>query len=170
MAYNVSPGVTIAATHQYLKDVQTGPQNFNTLEAIGEDKLDANTSFTGRYAILGGLDGYSATSAFGIKHLFKVAKGVSASAAYEFLNGSVFDLTPAGLQFAQPYAVGQNGAPALGVTGGTSLSLTTSYAGSPYLKGTARYEHRASDQGNNTTYSVSGAGKLSDAVSIRPAT
>ncbi len=166
VAYNLMPGVTLAATHQYMKDIQSGPQTFNTLEALGEDKLDANTSFTGRYALLGGLDGYSATSAFGLKHLFRVAKGVSATAAYEYLDGSVFDLTPSGLQFAQPYAVGQAGAPALGVSGGTSLSLSGDYVGSQYLKGTARYEHRVSDQGSNTTYSFGGAGKLSDAVSL----
>jgi len=166
LEYSVAPGVAIAATHQYMKDLQSGPQTFNTVEALAEDKLDANTSFTGRYAILGGLDGYDATSAFGLKHLFKIAKGVSASAAYEYLNGSVFDLTPSGMQFAQPYAVGQQGATALGISGGTSLSLNANYAGSQYLKGTASYEHRVSDQGTNTTYSFGGAGKLSDAVSL----
>ncbi len=162
----MAPGVAIAATHQYMKDLQSGPQTFNTIEAMADDKLDANTSFTGRYAILGGLDGYDATSAFGLKHLFKIAKGVSASAAYEYLNGSIFDLTPSGMQFAQPYAVGQQGASALGISGGTSLSLSTTYAGSQYLKGSLRYEHRVSDQGSNTTYSFGGAGKLSDAVSL----
>jgi hypothetical protein len=166
IAYQVSPGVQIAATHQYMKDIQSGPRTFNTVEAMAENKLDANTSFTGRYSVLGGLDGYSATSAFGLKHLFKVAKGVSATAAYEYLNGSVFDLAPSGLQFAQPYAVGQNGAAALGISGGTSLSLAGDYVGSKYLKGTARYEHRVSDQGTNTVYSVGTAGKLSDAVSL----
>jgi hypothetical protein len=149
-----------------MKDMQGGPRTFNTLEALGENQLDANTSFTGRYAIMGGLDGFSATSAFGLKHLFRVAKGVSASATYEFIDGSIFDLTPSGLQFAQPYAVGQNGSPALGVSGGTSLGLSTSYVGSAYLKATARYEHRVSDQGDNTTYDFGSAGKLSDAVSL----
>ena len=166
IAYQLAPGVQLAATHQYMKDIQSGPRTFNTIEALAEDKLDADTSFTGRYSILGGLDGYSATSAFGLKHLFKIAKGVSANAAYEYLNGSVFDLSPAGLQFAQPYAVGQTGAAALGVSGGTSLSLGTDYVGSKYLKGTARYEHRVSDQGSNTTYHLGAAGKLSDAVSL----
>ena len=166
VAYAVAPGIAIAATHQYMPDQQTGPRTFNTLEALAEEKIDADTSFTGRYAILGGLDGFSATSAYGLKHLFRIAKGVTASAAYEYLNGSVFDLTPAGLQFAQPYAVGQAGNAAVGITGGTSLSLSAGYVGSPYLKGTARYEHQVSDQGSNTTYSFGGAGKLSDAVSV----
>lgn len=164
--YQVLPGVKLAVTHQDLHGGQFGSRSFNSLESQVEEKISNDTSFIGRYAIMGGIDGSGGQSEFGIKHLIRVAKGVRANIAYEEIGGGIFDLSPSGLQFPQPYAVGQAGATALGVTGGTSLSLGADYLGSKYLKGNARYEHRVSSEGSNTTYQLGGAAKVSTSMSF----
>lgn len=166
LEYALSDAVKIAATKQYLRGTAQGSRQITSIESIFDEKLSSSTSFTGRYAIVGGIDGTSAQTEFGLKQNVKLAPGVHMDLAYQLINGDFFDLTPSGMQFAQPYAVGQAGQAALGVTGGSSISVGAEYTGSKELKGDARYEHRISASGSNTTYSGGVAGKITPAFTL----
>ena len=68
-----------------------------------------------------------------------------------------------GDQVLQPYAVGQSAA-SLGLVSGTTYTLGLEYTDNSDFQASARFEHRDSDDGNNTVVTASAAGKLSSAL------
>ncbi|MBW4691208.1 MAG: hypothetical protein KME27_05515 [Lyngbya sp. HA4199-MV5] len=160
----VMQGVTLRLAQQFRDSTSLYRTNSVTsLDTIVDQRLTENTSFTGRYSILTGVNGLTNQGAIGLNHRLKLAPGLRATIGYERIFGDIFAYTTAGQQFAQPVAVGQSAA-SLGITGGDSYSIGLEYLDNPNFKATGRYEYRTSKAGNNTVISAGAAGKLSPAL------
>ena len=160
----VMQGVTMRLAQQFLSETSVYRTNsITSLDTIVDQRLTENTTFTGRYSILTGVNGLTNQGAIGLNHRIKIAPGLRANLGYERIFGDIFAYTAAGQQFAQPVAVGQSAA-SLGITGGDSYSIGLEYTDNPNFKATGRYEYRTSKAGNNTVISAGAAGKLSPAL------
>lgn len=158
------PGVTVRLAHQFFEGGQfKRTQSITSLDTLMDYRLTENTSLTGRYSVLGGLNNITGQGAVGLNHRWKIAPGLRMNLSYEHVFGNIFAYTAAGQQFAQPYAVGQSAA-SLGVNSGDSYSVGLEYTDNPNFQASARLEHRASSAGNNTVISAAATGKLSPAL------
>lgn len=160
----VMQGVTLRLAQQFRDETSIYRTNSVTsLDTIVDQRLTENTSFTGRYSILTGVNGLTNQGAIGLNHRIKLAPGLRATIGYERIFGDIFAYTAAGQQFAQPVAVGQSAA-SLGITSGDSYSVGLEYLDNPNFKATGRYEYRTSKAGDNMVISAGAAGKLSPAL------
>jgi hypothetical protein len=150
------PGVTVRLAQQFFGD----KGSITSLDTIMDHRLSENTSLTGRYSLLGGVNGMTGQGAVGLNHRWRVAPGLRIDLAYEHIFGNDFVYTAAGQQFRQPFAVGQS-ASSLGLGSGDSFSVGFEYTDNPDFKASARLEHRTATRGNNTVISASALGKLS---------
>ncbi|UBF26300.1 hypothetical protein K9N68_33180 [Kovacikia minuta CCNUW1] len=158
------PGMTVRLAQQFISSTSQFQNNsITTLDTVFDQKLDEDTTFTGRYSILNGVGGLTSQTAFGLNRRIVIAPGLRATLAYERIAGDIFAYTGAGQQFAQPYAVGQSSA-SLGVTEGDAYSIGLDYTDNPNFKASGRFEYRTSDLGNNLVISVAAAGKLSPSL------
>jgi hypothetical protein len=157
------PGVTMRLAQQFIDGGLFGDRSITSLETITDYRISEDTSITGRYGILNGVNGWTGMSALGLNHRIKLAPGLRLNLGLERISGDVFLSSQAGQQFAQPVAVGQSAA-ALGVTEGTSYTVGLEYTDNPNFKASARFEYRDSDQGDNMVISAAAAGKLSPAL------
>ena len=162
--WKVYPGVTMRLAQQFLSGGQFSNNSITSLETLVDQRLSDDTSLTGRYAVLSGVNGgVTGQGAIGLNHRIVLSPGLRINLGYERIFGDIFAYTAAGQQFAQPYAVGQSSA-SLGVTSGDSYSVGVDYTDNPDFKASARFERRNSDLGNNTVWSAGAAGKISPAV------
>lgn len=160
------PGVTLRLAQQFLGSTsQFRSNSITSLDTIVDHKLSDDTSLTGRYSILSGINGVTGQGAIGLNHRIKLSPGLRVNLGYERIFGDIFGYTAAGQRFAQPYAVGQSAA-SLGVASGDSYNVGIEYTDSPDFKASARFEHRNSDIGDNTVWSIAAAGKLSPAITV----
>ncbi|MBE9126553.1 MULTISPECIES: Ig-like domain-containing protein [unclassified Coleofasciculus] len=159
----VYPGIKVSLEQQWFTRGQYSGQSITSLNVTGDYKLGANTTLTGRYSILGGIDGLTSQGAIGLNHRWTIASGLHMDLAYEHVFGDLLGRTGAGSRFEQPYAFGQS-ASALGLSGGDSYSVGLEYTDNPNFKASARFQHRTSSQGSNTVIFASALGKLSPAL------
>ena len=160
----VMQGVTMRLAQQFLSETsQYRTNSITSLDTIVDQRLTDDTSVTGRYSVLTGLNGLTSQGAIGLNHRILLAPGLKATIGYERIFGDIFAYTTAGQQFAQPVAVGQSAA-SLGITEGDSYSIGVEYTDNPNFKATGRYEYRTSKAGDNTVISAAAAGKLSPAL------
>lgn len=157
------PGVTVRLAQQFLSGGQLASNSITSLDTIVDQKLSEDTTMTGRYSILNGVNGLTSQGAIGLNHRIVLAPGLRVNLGYERIFGDVFAYTAAGQQFAQPFAVGQSAA-ALGVTSGDSYSVGLEYTDNPNFKASARFEYRDSSIGSNSVLSAGAAGKLSPSL------
>jgi hypothetical protein len=163
LTWALFPGVNLALSQQFYTRGQLAGQAATNLNLNGEYKFGSDTTATARYGITGGQGSWTTQGAIGLNQGWTIAPGLRADASYEHLFGGFFGKTGAGVQFAQPFAVGQS-ASALGLQGGDSYSLGLEYTGSKDFQASARYQHRTSSGGSNTVLSAAATGKLSPAV------
>ncbi|HEY9650766.1 MAG TPA: hypothetical protein V6C95_08890, partial [Coleofasciculaceae cyanobacterium] len=161
--WEMYPGIKLSLAQQWFTSGQFSGQSITSLGVTGDYKLGANTTVSGRYSILGGMDGLSSEGAIGLNHRWTIAPGLNLDLAYEHVFGDFFGRTGAGTRFEQPFAVGQS-ASALGFGLGDSYSIGLQYTDNPNFKASARFEHRTSSQGSNTVISASATGKISPAL------
>jgi len=163
----VSPDVTLRVAQQFLDNTsQVRSNSLTSFDIISNRKLDGDTTFTSRYSIISGLNGWSGQSALGFSHGIKVAPGLRLSLGYERVATSLFAYTAAGQQFAQPLAVGQSAA-ALGLSSYTSYSAGIDYTDNPNFKANGRFEFRdGEDSGDAMVITAAAAGKLSPALTV----
>ncbi len=159
----VYPGIKVSLAHQWFTSGQYSGQSITSLGVTGDYKLGSNTTLTGRYSIVGGMDGLTSEGAIGLNHRWNIAPGLHMDLAYEHVFGNFLGRTGAGTRFQQPFAFGQ-GASALGVAAGSSYSVGLEYTDNPNFQARARFEHRTSSQGSNTVISASATGKISPAL------
>ena len=159
------PGMTLRVAQQFISSNSPfyRANSITSLDAIFDQKLAEDTTFTGRYSILNGVGGWTSQAAFGINHRIVIAPGLRATLGYERIFGDVYALTAAGQQFSQAYAVGQSGY-SVGLASGDAYSIGLDYTDNPNFKASGRFEYRTGSQGNNLVISVAGAGKLSPAL------
>lgn len=157
VSYKVADGVLLGATMQALHGGSFGDRHFTSLDAVVDRHLDKFTELTTKYSLVNGIGGFTAQQEIGLNSRLPVSKHVRADIGYENATGSLFNLTAAGLQFAQPYAVSTNTA-GLGITGGTSYHVGAELIGVKDFLASARLEQSASSYGTNTVVHVSAAG------------
>ncbi len=157
------PGINLSLTQQFYTRGQYAGDSITNLSLNGEHKLGRDTTLTGRYSIAGGVNSMSGEGAVGLKHKWTIASGLRMNLAYERIVGNLFGNNATGVQFAQPFANGQT-ASSVGVGSGDSYSIGLEYTDNPKLKASARYEHKTSSSGSNTSLSASVNGKISPAL------
>jgi hypothetical protein len=159
----VMPGINVQLAQQFFTNGQYKGQGITSLNVAGDYKLGKETTISGRYGIFHGDAEWNQSGAIGLKQGLRITPGLRADFAYEHVFGSFVGQTAAGNQTIQPFAPGQSAA-SLGVTGGDSYSLGLEYNEGEKLQANARYEHRSSTTGSNTTISAGAKGKLSPAL------
>jgi len=160
LEWAVYPGVKVRLAHQFFDGGLFSRNSITSLDTILEQSLGENTSLTGRYSIISGLNGTGGQGALGINHRVAIAPGLRATLGYEHIFNNLYLNGAAGQTFAQPYAPGQSGS-ALSLASGDSYSVGVEYLENPDFKASARFEQRLSSGGNNTVISLAGAGKIS---------
>ncbi|PSN18463.1 hypothetical protein C7271_12395 [filamentous cyanobacterium CCP5] len=160
--YDVEPGVKLRLAQQFLSGPNQ-PGSITSLDTLIDHPLDDNTSLTGRYSVLGGFNGITGQGAIGLNHRMTLAPGLRANFSLERIFSNGFEDTGSGERFAQPYAVG-SGAYALGLESGTAYAVGLEYTDNPDFQASARFEHRDSDNGDNTVISAAAAGRITDAL------
>ncbi|HTV72848.1 MAG TPA: hypothetical protein VME66_03965 [Candidatus Acidoferrales bacterium] len=161
VAYQVANGIQVGATTQALQGGTFGTRHFTSLDTMIDRQLDGATELTAKYAIYGGANGFTAQQEIGLNDHLEIARHVRADLGFEDATGSLFNLTGAGLQFAQPYAVGSSTA-GLALTGGTDYHVGAELVGDPDFKAGARFEHSNSLYGSENVIHLTAAGSLND--------
>ncbi|NEP31861.1 hypothetical protein [Moorena sp. SIO3B2] len=161
--WRVYPGITINIGQQWFTRGQFEGKQITHLGVSGDYNLGSDTTISGRYSIVGGLDQMTGQGAIGLKHGWTIFPGMRLNLAYERVLGNFLGENAAADQFSQPYAFGQ-GASALGFESGESYSIGFEYTDSPDFKASFKWEHRSSNRGNNTVITGAASGKLSPAI------
>ncbi len=159
----VVPGINVQLAQQFYTKGQYSGQSITTFNVAGDYKLGKDTTISGRYSIFHGDAQWNMSGAIGVKQALRLTPGLKADFAYEHVFGGFVGQSAAGGQFVQPFAPGQSAA-SLGVTGGDSYSVGLDYNEGEKLQASARYEHRSSSSGSNTTLNAGVKGKLSPAL------
>ena len=162
--WDVLPEVTLRFAQRYFHDDAITPEALTTVDALVNYDLTDNTLLTGRYSILGANNGMTGQGALGLNHRITLAPGLSMDFGFERIFGDSLSSITGGSRSVQPYAVGQSSA-SLGLVSGTTYTLGLEYTDNPDLQASGRFEHRDSDDGNNTVITAAVAGKLSPALS-----
>ena len=165
--WGVTPDVTVRLAQQFIGSTnQFDANSFTSLDILSDKRLSDDTTFTSRYSILNGVNGWSSQSAMGLNHRLLIAPGLRLDLGYERVATDLFAYTAAGQQFAQPLAVGQSAA-SLGLLSYDSYSVGLDYTDNPNFKANGRFEYRDGDDGNDSmVISASAAGKLSPALTV----
>ncbi|OLT61947.1 hypothetical protein [Moorena bouillonii] len=161
--WRVYRGITINIGQQWFTRGQFEGQEITHLGISGDYNLGSDTTISGRYSIVGGLDQMTGQGAIGLKQGWTIFPGMRLNLAYERVLGNFLGENAAADQFSQPYAFGQ-GASALGFESGESYSIGFEYTDSPDFKASFKWEHRSSNRGNNTVITGAASGKLSPAI------
>jgi hypothetical protein len=159
----IMPGLSLNLGQQFFHRGQLAGKAITSLNLSGEYKLGADTTLNARYGILGGVDSWTTQGAIGLNQGWTIAPGLRLDATYEHLFGGLLGQTAAGIQFAQPFAVGQSAA-SLVAQSGDSYSVGIEYTGSQDFQASARYQYRSSRDGTNTVINAAATGKLSPAL------
>ena len=163
----VQPGVNVRLTQQFFYGGGSDYDDvaITSLDTIVERSLTENTDIRSRYSLLGGANGLTMQGALGLTHRWAIAPGLRVNFGYERIFGDIFADTAVAQQYPQPYAVGQAAA-ALGVQEADSYSVGIEYTDNPAFQASARFEHRDSDAGNNTIWTLAAAGRLSPSLTV----
>ncbi|WOD40588.1 TonB-dependent receptor [Nodosilinea sp. E11] len=162
LEWAVQPGVSLRLAQQFLSG-GSGPGSVTSLDTLVDYELDDNTTLTNRYSLLGGYNGVTGQGAIGLNHRLALAPGLRATFGFERIFGDGFNLTGAGQQFAQPFAVGQ-GASALGIQAATVYSVGLEYTDNPDWQASGRVEYRDSPGASNLVLGAAAAGRISDSL------
>ncbi len=157
------PGINLSLTQQFYTRGQFDGNSITSFNVNGEHKFGEDTSVTGRFSVLGGADRLTTQGALGLKQGVTIAPGLRLNLAYEHVFGDFFGINGSGVQFAQPFAIGQSTA-ALGFADSDSYSVGLEYTDNPDFKASARFERRSSSSGNNTVISAGATGKISSSL------
>ena len=159
----VEPGVTVRLAQQFLSGGQ-GPNSITSLDTLIDYDLGENTSLTSRYSLLGGYGGVTGQAALGLNHRVTLAPGLRLNLGLERIMGDAFNLTGAGQEFEQPFAVGQSAA-ALGLLSGTTYIAELEYTDNPDFQASGRLQIRDSENAaDNTVIGLAAAGKITPAL------
>jgi hypothetical protein len=161
--WEFTPGMSVFASQQWFTRGRYEGKSLTSIGVKSEYHPWTDATLTGKYALVGGIEGTNAAGAIGLKQNFTLAPGLKMDLSYEHTFGK-FGQTSAGNQFRQPFAFGQ-GASALTFDSGDSYSVGIQYTDSPDFKASARWEHRSNSQGSNTVITANMSGKISPALS-----
>lgn len=162
LGWKIVPGLELDASQQWFTRGQLAGQSLTRIDLGGSiNPFDEDTKLSGRYSVAGGINGITSQAALGLNHQFTPLPGVKIDLGYEqVFGGDFFRETGTGRQFAQPFAIGQT-ASSLGFSEGATYHLGVEYGNNDNWKASARFEHRANDNGNNTVIRSRLNGQLS---------
>ena len=162
LEWALQPGVSLRLAQQFISGGQ-GPGSITSLDSLVNYDLDDNTTLTNRYSLLGANNGVTGQGSVGLNHRLVLAPGLRANFGFERIFGDAFNLTGAGQQFAQPYAVGQ-GSSALGLQTSTAYRVGLEYTDNPDWQASGRVEYRDSPDSSNLVLGAAAAGRFTDAL------
>ena len=159
--------VTVRLAQQFIgSTAQLRDNSFTSLDILSDKRLSDDTTFTNRYSIINGINGWSSQAAMGMSHRILIAPGLRASLGLERIALDVVPYAAAGQQFLQPIAAGQS-ASSLGLSAYTSYNVGLDYTDNPNFKANGRFEYRDGEGSNDTmVISAGAAGKLSPAFTM----
>jgi hypothetical protein len=157
------PGVTMRLAHQFFDGGLLEGNNITSLDTLVEHKFSEDTTISGRYSVLSGIDGINDRGSIGLNQGIRLAPGLKLDLGYERVFKDIFSSTATGIRFAQPYTTGQS-ASSLGLFAGSTYSIGMAYTDNPNFNANARFEYRDGNQGNNTVITAAAAGKISPAL------
>jgi hypothetical protein len=159
--------VTVRLAQQFIGSTsQLKNSSFTSLDVLSDKRLSDDTTFTNRYSLINGVNGWSSQAAIGLNHRILLAPGLRANLGFERISGDVVPYTGAGQQFLQAIAPGQSAA-SLGLSAFTSYSIGLDYTDNPNFKANGRFEYRDGEGRNDTmVISAGAAGKLSPAFTM----
>ncbi|WP_103669555.1 OmpA family protein [Pseudanabaena sp. BC1403] len=164
--WTIVQGLTARLGQQWFHSGALAGQAITSADLLGEYKLGTDTTFTGRYSVIGGANNAASTQgALGINQRWQVLPGLRMSFGYEHVFGSFTTATTTGTSFLQPFAVGQASS-ALTIQNGHSYNVGVEYTDNPDFKASARFEHRSDNTNSNTVFSAAALGKLSPALTM----
>ncbi len=164
--WTIVQGLTARLGQQWFHSGPLAGQAITSADLLGEYKLGTDTTFTGRYSVIGGANNAASTQgALGINQRWQILPGLRMSFGYEHVFGSFTTATATGTSFLQPFAVGQASS-ALTFQSGNSYNVGVEYTDNPDFKASARFEHRSDNTNSNTVFSASALGKLSPALTM----
>ena len=161
--WTIVQGLTARLGQQWFQSGPLAGNSITSADLLGEYKLGSDTSFTGRYSVVGGASATSTQGSLGLNQRWQVLPGLRLNFGYEHVFGSFATNTPTGTSFLQPVAVGQSSS-SLTFQNGNSYNIGAEYTDNPDFKASARYEHRGNNTGSNTVFTASALGKLSPAL------
>jgi hypothetical protein len=164
--WTIVEGLTARLGRQWFHSGPLAGNAINSADLLGEYKLGRDTTFTGRYSVIGGADNAASTQgALGINQRWQILPGLRMSFGYEHIFGSFATATSTGTSFLQPFAIGQS-SNALTFQNGNSYNIGAEYTDNPDFKASARFEHRSDSTSSNTVLSAAALGKLSPAFTM----
>lgn len=164
--WTIVQGLTARLGQQWFHSGALAGQAITSADLLGEYKLGTDTTFTGRYSVIGGANNAASTQgALGINQRWQVLPGLRMSFGYEHIFGSFATTTATGTSFLQPFAVGQSSS-SLTFQNGNSYNVGLEYTDNPDFKASARFEHRNDNVSSNTVFTASALGKLSPAFTM----
>jgi hypothetical protein len=164
--WTIVEGLTARLGRQWFHSGPLAGNAINSADLLGEYKLGRDTTFTGRYSVIGGADNAASTQgALGINQRWQILPGLRMSFGYEHIFGSFAIATSTGTSFLQPFAIGQS-SNALTFQNGNSYNIGAEYTDNPDFKASARFEHRSDSTSSNTVLSAAALGKLSPAFTM----
>jgi len=157
------PGVDLQLAHQFTNGGLFGDNAVTRFDTVVTRQLWGNTDITGRYSILGGINGWMGQGAVGLNHRWVIAPGLRANVGYERVLNDLFGSTAAGERFAQGIATGQTAA-SLGFFGGESYHGALEFTPNEDWQASARFERRVSRAGTNMVLGAAATGKITPAL------
>jgi hypothetical protein len=158
--WQVHPGITLGLNQSYLDGGSFDKDWLTSLDISAEHTFKNGTKLHGQTSVLGdrGMGGR-----LGVEHGFQLTDDLKLDVAYEHIFNMPFKKTGTGQQFAMPYAVG-NGASALGLTNGDTLSAGLGYTPNEDFQANARFDYRLSGPARNVAVTANALGKVTPSL------
>ncbi|MGL5796152.1 MAG: hypothetical protein ACRC06_17470, partial [Waterburya sp.] len=155
-------GLSLVFNHQWFTRGNVAGESLTSLGLQGEYEPWADATLTGRYSITNGVDGVNNIGAIGLQQKLTIAPGLNLDLDYEH-TFSGFNTTGSGIQYSQPFAVGQ-GASSLGFSSGSTYSVGIEYTDDPDFTASAKWQHSDNSGGGNSVLTADVTGKLSSTL------
>lgn len=164
--WTIFQGLTARLGQQWFHSGSLAGNSITSADLLGEYKLGTDTTFTGRYSLVGGANSATSTQgSLGLNQRWQVLPGVRLNFGYEHIFGSFGTTTTTGTSFLQPFAVGQSSS-SLTLQNGDSYNIGFEYTDNPDFKASAKFENRSNSSSSNTVVTASALGKLSPALTM----
>ncbi|WP_199194199.1 hypothetical protein [Pleurocapsa sp. CCALA 161] len=155
-------GLSLVLNQQWFTRGELAGESLTSFGIQGEYEPWANATLTGRYSLTNGISGVSNIGAIGLQQKITIAPGLNLDLDYEH-TFSGFDTIGSGIQYAQPFAVGQ-GSSSLGFSSGSTYSIGIEYTDNPDFTASAKWQHSDNSGGGNTVITADVTGKLSSSL------
>ncbi|PZV16206.1 MAG: hypothetical protein DCF20_08675 [Pseudanabaena sp.] len=159
-------GLTARLGQQWFQSGPLAGNSITSADLLGEYQLGSDTTFTGRYTVVGGANyDVSAQGSLRLNQRWQVLPGLRINLGYERVFGSFSINTGTGRSFLQPFAVGQTSS-SLTIQNGDNYNVGLEYTDNPDFKASAKFEQRNNNISSNTVFTASALGKLSSAFTM----